>query len=49
MKSRLNLGPAKNVLEVEWKGNESQALDRKRADRGRRGQREKRPAKKVDR
>src|SRR5216684_634749 len=45
----LDLRPAKNVLEVEGQRDEGEALDRERADRGGRGQREQRPAKQVDR
>src|ERR1700675_796945 len=48
-KAGLDLRPAKNVLEVEWQGDESQALDRKRADRGGGGKGEDRSAKQVDR
>src|SRR5258707_3823758 len=48
-KARLDLRTAKNVLEVEWQGDESQALDRKRADRCGGGQGEDWSAKQVDR
>src|SRR6202011_3390300 len=45
----LDLRAAQNVLEIKWQRDESQALDRERADRSGRGQREQRPAEQVDR